>query len=341
MYCTVRLLTAPRPGPVALIEIRGEVAACLRRITPGPPPATGAIARRRFANIDVGLVARPAEDLAWLMPHGGGRLVSRLLGHLQSLGCELASAPADARAAYPEAADELEARMLAAVPRLTSPLGLTLLLDQPSRWRSWDPATHPLTEIETRARRLGHLLTPPLVALLGPVNAGKSTLTNALTGRETSITADLPGTTRDYVGAMVDLGGLVVRWIDTPGERLSEDPIEAEAQRLAAELVGQADLVIAVREASAGSRPAPAGWVGDSPPAEAPDRLFVETKADLLPAGAGPPGAGVFRCSALTGAGLAELARAARERLVPQADLDWPGPWRFDPRLIAAAQGRP
>ncbi len=341
MHCTARLLTARQLGAIALIEIRGDVTVCLGDLVPGPLPAAGTIARRRFADIDVGLVARPAEDVAWLMPHGGGRIVGRLLGYLARIGCRLDADLADALAAYPEAVDELEALMLAAVPRLSSPLGLQLLLDQPRRWRRWDPQLHALAEVERLSARLNRLLTPPLVAVVGPVNAGKSTLTNALTGRETSITADLPWTTRDYVGAMVDLGGLVVRWIDTPGERLSEDPIEAEAQRLAADLVEQADLVIAACEASAGSTRLQAGGEGELPPADGQDRLFVETKADLLPAGTAPAEAGVHRCSALTGVGLAELAAAARERLVPQADLDWPGPWLLDPRLIAAAQGRP
>jgi hypothetical protein len=109
--------------------------------------------------------------------------------------------------------------------------------------------------------------------------------------------------------------------------------VEAEAQRLAAELVERADLVVAAVEAVDG---APAE---DAPPR--PADLLIQTKADLLHPVAAPLPPGVIRCSALTGAGLPELARAVRQRLLPQADLDWPGPWLFDERLIAAAEARP
>lgn len=77
------------------------------------------------------------------------------------------------------------------------------------------------------------------VAIVGPPNAGKSSLLNALVGHEAAIVSDIPGTTRDLVEVRMDLGGLPVRIVDTAGLRETHDPVEmlgvararAEAQR--------------------------------------------------------------------------------------------------------------
>lgn len=64
------------------------------------------------------------------------------------------------------------------------------------------------------------------VALVGPVNAGKSTLLNALAGREAAITSERAGTTRDVIEVRMDIGGLAVTLIDTAGLRETDDEIE-------------------------------------------------------------------------------------------------------------------
>src|SRR5690606_37019664 len=74
---------------------------------------------------------------------------------------------------------------------------------------------------------------------------GKSTLLNTLAGRDLALVSGEAGTTRDHVGALIDLGGVVVRWVDTPGVREAAGP-EAEAIGLARRLAADADLVIAV-----------------------------------------------------------------------------------------------
>ena len=139
---------------------------------------------------------------------------------------------------------------------------------------------------------------------MGRPNIGKSSLLNALARRSVSIVCDQPGTTRDSVGVMLDLAGLVVRWIDLPGLRESSDPIEQQAIRRAGLWLEQADLVIHCIDAA---DPSP-----DPAPIDRPT-LTVRTRADL--ASAEIPSELV--CSAHSGRGLPELALAIREHLVP------------------------
>ncbi|MDR2124457.1 MAG: tRNA modification GTPase [Desulfovibrio sp.] len=84
--------------------------------------------------------------------------------------------------------------------------------------------------------------------LAGRVNVGKSSLLNALLGRERAIVSDVPGTTRDYLEESLNLGGLEVRLTDTAGLRAGGGSVEAEGMRRAGALAEQADLVIFVKD---------------------------------------------------------------------------------------------
>ena len=86
------------------------------------------------------------------------------------------------------------------------------------------------------------------LALLGRPNAGKSTLLNLLAGRDAAIVSETAGTTRDVIEVHLDLGGVPVIVADTAGLRDSDDAIEREGVRRAADRADRADLRLLVLE---------------------------------------------------------------------------------------------
>src|SRR5579862_3143466 len=89
-----------------------------------------------------------------------------------------------------------------------------------------------------------------VVAILGPPNAGKSSLMNALAKRDVAITSSIAGTTRDVIEVALDLGGYPVILADTAGLRDSADAIEEEGIRRARARAASADLRLIVLDAS-------------------------------------------------------------------------------------------
>ncbi|RMG67836.1 MAG: tRNA uridine-5-carboxymethylaminomethyl(34) synthesis GTPase MnmE, partial [Calditrichaeota bacterium] len=86
--------------------------------------------------------------------------------------------------------------------------------------------------------------------LLGKPNVGKSSLLNALLGQERSIVSEIPGTTRDYIEAGLELDGLYVQAVDTAGVRRTGDVVEAIGVQRTLEQLGQADVALALFSAA-------------------------------------------------------------------------------------------
>lgn len=109
------------------------------------------------------------------------------------------------------------------------------------------------------------------VAIIGAPNVGKSTLLNALAGRDAAITSEYAGTTRDVIEVRMDLSGLPVTLLDTAGLRETKDAVETIGIDRARQRAAQADLRVFLVEN--GAAPAFA--------AEAED-IILNAKADLL-----------------------------------------------------------
>ena len=101
--------------------------------------------------------------------------------------------------------------------------------------------------------RIGALLRDGMqLVIAGRPNAGKSSLLNALSGRESAIVTDVPGTTRDLLREQIQIDGMPLHLIDTAGLRHSEDTVEQIGIRRAREEIGKADLILWVFDAGAG-----------------------------------------------------------------------------------------
>ena len=94
------------------------------------------------------------------------------------------------------------------------------------------------------------------IALIGPVNAGKSTILNALAGRSAAIVSDEAGTTRDIIQIRLDLGGVPATILDTAGIRDKSGKIEAEGIRRSVEAARFANLVLVIMDGSDPAWPA-------------------------------------------------------------------------------------
>jgi tRNA modification GTPase len=150
------------------------------------------------------------------------------------------------------------------------------------------------------------------LALVGAPNVGKSSLLNALLGYERAIVTPIPGTTRDYLEAPLEIAGVPIVAIDTAGLRQTDDAVERSGVERALEIAQEADLVLYLADRS-------------QPRAEAPDLLArlpqarvlrLATKADLPPAWQDPA---FLAVSSATGEGMPALLEAIHRRLLGEA----------------------
>lgn len=162
------------------------------------------------------------------------------------------------------------------------------------------------------ARQGQRLTQTPQVAIIGPPNAGKSSLLNALSQSERAIVSATPGTTRDVLRETVEVDGVLMALADTAGLREADDEIEREGIRRARIERDRADVVVLVIESDAPD----AHSVLDGLPAEIPV-LIVRNKIDrdgLVPGTyIDANGRITIRLSARNGEGI-ELLRAELRR---------------------------
>ena len=137
-----------------------------------------------------------------------------------------------------------------------------------------------LEELLAGARQ-GRLLRDGIVlAIIGRPNAGKSSLLNALSGQDSAIVTEIPGTTRDVLREQIDIEGIPVHVADTAGIRETNDLIEAEGVRRARKTIESADIVLLIKDASHDEDPEK-DLMAEMPPGVT--TIIVENKVDLLP----------------------------------------------------------
>ncbi len=174
-----------------------------------------------------------------------------------------------------------------------------------------------IREALRRAGRARALRQGLQIAIVGPPNAGKSSILNRIAGREAAIVSERAGTTRDVVEVHLSLGGFPVTLADTAGLREAEneeiDPVEREGMRRSRERAAVADLVLAVLDATAWPDPdaATLALLG-------PGGAILLNKSDLLPGGPppdDPEGRPLLLVSAKSGEGFDALEAWLEERL--------------------------
>ena len=290
------------------------------------------------------------EDCAELSCHGNPLLVEMLLRALVDAGARLAEpgeftrravengkldlvrAEAVLQATSATSAEGLaiaraglDGRLSAVIRGLTQTLrsvvaGLEASLDHPEEAEVTDEEVVALLRpVVAECRRLAESertgrfrVQGARVALVGAVNAGKSSLFNALVGRTRALVHDQAGTTRDVLELAIQIDGLPITLLDTAGERTTSDPVEAAGLALARDLVEEADLLVVVLRAR-GTEPTAVEQTILERTASQP-RVVVVNGVDVAPRGAAPSSA--ISVSARTGTGIDELTQALKRALV-------------------------
>ncbi len=375
-------LTAPGPGAVAAIRIhaapsQAEQAFLSFRVNTGTSAANAPVNRILYGSWngeDVVLVRLDAAR--WeICCHGGFAAITQILLDLQTAGLHLL--PADSAASMVESSfsesipddgnivdTALQRALIACRTRQAANRvlqqfdGRLMILRQQLR------STDTLTREAARRKVLqwrscaNHLTAPFHVALLGAPNVGKSSLLNALAGRERSIVSPIPGTTRDVVDAEVIVDGWTLCLSDTAGIRQTTDSeLELEGIARARALPQQLDLLCCVTDRADGD--CDAEVIALARQFHGPVMLIC-SKSDLhlqtpesettgiaasSPGTMSSPGTAsartddyvrVVRVSALTGVGMSELAREMLSLLIPcspDADTVLPVPGSVDDLL--------
>ena len=154
------------------------------------------------------------------------------------------------------------------------------------------------------------------MVIMGAPNVGKSSLLNALLGRDRAIVTDIAGTTRDVVTEHLTIHGVPVEILDTAGIRATDDAIEAIGVERAQAASQEADLVLYVIDASKGVAEAD---LENLRALSGKAVLLLANKSDLAPQAVLPEEWQVVRTCAKPGDGIAELEDAIAGRILSDA----------------------
>lgn len=267
--CGFERLSDSGPAAIAVVRVCGAAAGDVldRHLSPhGAWRRLDPNSARRCTLVDVH--GEPLDDILLtgnpaaheldirLYVHGNPWIVQQLLALLRASG--LREHAPNAPPIWPER-DEFEAEAWDLMPSILSMEGCRWLLANLSRMRSamreLQGAPAPIASREAglllaRAGVVDWFRTPRRVALVGPPNAGKSTLMNQLAGRDVSLVSAHPGTTRDWVETTEIVEGFPVTWMDTAGLRMPQERLEEAGQQRTWEVSRQADATVLVLEAT-------------------------------------------------------------------------------------------
>ena len=338
------LCTAPGRGGIAVITLIGpradEILTAVftpigdHKDVPELALQLGHLAADRTgAALDKVIVCRTRRGVE-INIHGGPHIARRSLELLANLGAQPHNCDADPDGSLDASHERwnnpsIGSELLIALPQARSALVVAALSSQWSGGLSELAAAGELPGPDRlRAAADGledirKLLAPREVVLAGPPNAGKSTLANALIGREVSIVHQRPGTTRDWVREPAVINGVPIWLTDTAGLWDAPEGIDSEAVRRARNCGLKADIVILLDPDAAADVP---GWLDRS--SGRPKLLSVTTKCDEP---AGEASGRRLEISAVTGRGLDEL-KDAIVTAIGLADFDPKAPRAFTAR---------
>lgn len=197
------------------------------------------------------VLVRVSECVWEVQCHGGSAACNRILNDLRAVGFETDKASESLSGNAVE--DRIRQVLLNCRTRVTASLALAQadgrlqqLLDDAA---SEDPVRRTVAA-ETTARwrnAARHLTTPWRIGLIGPPNAGKSSLLNALAGMHRAIVSEIPGTTRDQIEVETFVDGWPILLIDTAGIRdTAASDIEHQGIRRSLQVVRNCDLIAVV-----------------------------------------------------------------------------------------------
>lgn len=293
-------------GPAVTRGVLEEVLAAGARLA-----EPGEFTKRAFLSGKLDLSqAEAVADLVSAPGRGAAHLaLDTLRGHLGGLIARLRARLTDLRAQICLAVDFPEEEAEFVGPEVLGP-GVSAVLDE-------------IVKLLADFRRAAPLRDGALAVLAGPVNAGKSSLLNALLGRDRAIVSAVAGTTRDYLEEGVDLDGLLARLTDTAGLRDGAGEVERLGMDKSLALMDDADLVVLVLDGAARPGPDEEAAIFEAARRRGPDwTLVAANKADLAACQASPVarlgelGFETVRVSAKTGAGLEGLAGRMRSRIL-------------------------